>query len=266
MFIFGDSHANALKNAAASLGQPVHGGILGAGRDFNVAFYSRTGNDFRFARAETHAVYQDYLRAAGVDTAAQLRMPILCLFGMNLHYLSRQDVWAAYATRPRDPGQFLSGAVVRETTRAMIEGAWLVIEDLDIATLDLQSALRPLLALPDAARFREEDPLTGLLLLLAQFDGRHRVVAEEFGFDTSYPWVITDTANYPAGRAALAIQSTGKAIVAGDFHNPIRDASVRVSLPRQVIESREPFDSPEIDRESMRRCRRSETSRPIWRR
>jgi hypothetical protein len=143
MFLLGDSHAMAIRNAAKAQGMRLFGGMLDVGRNLNLTFYSRTEGDFVFLKDEVETLYRNYLREAGVSRISDLEMPVLCLFGMNIHYLSRQQVWLGFDIETKGDGQFLSHAVVRETIRNMIPGALQFYRDLATMGLKVYSALPP---------------------------------------------------------------------------------------------------------------------------
>lgn len=148
MFIFGDSHAKPIKRAAETAGIRVFGGRFDAGRYLNVRFHavqphSSGRPDIVFAREAVEDTYRRFLAEAGAACLSDLRMPILCLFGMNFHYLSRGAFWSPYALDPEADGQFLSRAVFAETVRAMIPGALQFNRDLVAMGHEVYTALPP---------------------------------------------------------------------------------------------------------------------------
>lgn len=129
MFLIGDSHTLAIKAAALDRGLVMHGGMIDGGRNVNIDFHEKIGGDIRFRRADHQALFESYLAVAGVTTLRDFSDPVVCLFGMNLHYLSRAEIWSEFAIAGRG-GRHLSQAVTRATTRAMIAGAIQFYEDL----------------------------------------------------------------------------------------------------------------------------------------
>jgi hypothetical protein len=143
MFLLGDSHATAIRNAAKSRGVRLFGGMLDGGRNLHLTFYLRTEGDFVFLNDQVETLYRNYLLEAGVSRISELEMPVLCLFGMNIHYLSRQDVWSGFDIGTNGDGRFLSHSVVSETVRNMIPGALQFYRDLAAIGFKTYSALPP---------------------------------------------------------------------------------------------------------------------------
>lgn len=143
MFLLGDSHALAIRSAAKSHGIKLFGGMLDGGRNLNKIFYIKRERDLSFLSEDVDKLYRCYLFEAGASSIFDLRIPILCLFGMNIHYLSRQDVWLGFDIETSGNGQFLSRSVVSETIQNMIPGALQFYRDLAAAGLKIYSALPP---------------------------------------------------------------------------------------------------------------------------
>jgi hypothetical protein len=143
MFIIGDSHALAIKNAPQLSGIRLIGGMLDGGRNVNLNFYSMKDGDFFFHKDEVEQIYRNFLRDAGVSRISELKMPVICLFGMNIHYLSREEVWLGFDIETNGDGRFLSRAVVSETIQNMIPGALQFYRELVEMGLKVYSALPP---------------------------------------------------------------------------------------------------------------------------
>lgn len=144
IFLFGDSHGRILSRAAAQIGLKMAGGFIASGRTLNDAvFHDLVEGDVRFRDADTQSTYRAMLDAAGKSSLAALNQPVLCLFGMNLHYLARDEVWNGFAATPDAPGQFLSRDVMHATLRAQIAGALAFYYDLTALGLPVFSALPP---------------------------------------------------------------------------------------------------------------------------
>ncbi|MDY7522581.1 hypothetical protein [Sphingomonas sp. 10B4] len=129
MFLIGDSHALAIKAAALDRGLMLHGGMIDGGRNVNIGFHDRIGDEVRFRKPEHQALFETYLAAAGVTSLRDFRGPVLCLFGMNIHYLSRAEIWSEFSIA-HGGERHLSQAVTRLATLAMIEGAIQFYKDL----------------------------------------------------------------------------------------------------------------------------------------
>lgn len=144
IFLLGDSHAHTLVKVAAAQCWPVYGGHIAPGRLLNAAGFFTTGDgDVRFLHAESEANYRAALASAGAVRLADITMPVLCLFGMNLHYQARAEVWDGFAIAPDAPGRFLSAATVRATLRAQIAGAIALHGHLAALGLTVFSSLPP---------------------------------------------------------------------------------------------------------------------------
>ena len=143
MLLLGDSHAMAIRSAANTHCIRLFGGQLDGGRNLNANFYRRTEGDVVFLDDKVEKLYRQYLAEAGVTRIADLNVPVLCLFGMNIHYLARRDVWGGFAVETNGSKQFLSRAVIAETARSMIPGAFNFYQDLVAMGLEVYSALPP---------------------------------------------------------------------------------------------------------------------------
>ncbi len=162
MLLLGDSHGVAIANGARALGLPLVGGMLGAGRSLNLNFYSHAAGDFTFRHPEIERLYRSYLAEAGVDRIADLEMPVLCQFAMNLHYLAREEVWRGFTIEPEGEGQFISDAVLSAAIRAMVQDALQFYRDLRAMGLRVFTALpprRPRDTIPIALFLRVEEIL-----------------------------------------------------------------------------------------------------------
>ena len=155
LLVLGDSHGGCVIDAAAATGRRVAGGPLEGGRNLNGDFYDFDGRDFRFHDPEADRRYRLFLNAAGAAAAADIRCPVLCLFGGNFHYLSRRELWEGFRMPGSTvPGRYLSPAAFEATVAAMIGGA--LAFHADLASLGIRTAFAlpprriPRTALPQA--------------------------------------------------------------------------------------------------------------------
>lgn len=124
MFVLGDSHALALCQAAREKNLPLYGGMLEGGRNLNLNFYNFNEGDFSFKNPKADQCYRVFLKMAGASHIKDIRMPIICLFGMNIHYLSRSEVWSPFSINAeRSEGQFLTTSVTTDIACDMIADA-----------------------------------------------------------------------------------------------------------------------------------------------
>lgn len=130
MLILGDSHALAIKAAANTCDVRLYGGRIDAGRFLNTDFHKRTGDDITFNRDDHQNIFRNYLNEVGATKISVVNMPIICTFGMNIHYLVREDLWRDFNMDSSSGGQRLSRAVVKATVGSMIAGALQFYRDL----------------------------------------------------------------------------------------------------------------------------------------
>lgn len=143
LFILSDSHGACVVDAAVAAGRSVVGGPIEGGRNVNIDFYAFDGRDFRFHNPPVDALYRSFLTAADVDSAADLRCPVLCTFAGNFHYLARSDAWEGFRVPGADgEGRYLSAAAFHAAIKDMISGALAFHADL------VSLGLRVLFALP----------------------------------------------------------------------------------------------------------------------
>ncbi|WP_375463372.1 hypothetical protein [uncultured Methylobacterium sp.] len=121
--LLGDSHALAIRDAASSRAVPIVGGMLEGGRNLNIAFHRRAGQDVVFDDPRVDVLYRDHLASLGIDRIGDLTIPLLCTVGMNIHYLSGMGFWDGLTLVDRPDARFLSYAALTETVRALISGA-----------------------------------------------------------------------------------------------------------------------------------------------
>ncbi|GGF79829.1 hypothetical protein GCM10007301_44910 [Azorhizobium oxalatiphilum] len=144
LFLLGDSHGRILAQVAAERGQPLAGGFIASGRQLNAAdFYAAGDGDVRFHDPKIEATYRGVLATTEARRLSEIALPVLCLFGMNLHYLTRREVWGDFSLSPHAPGRFLSTATVRATLRAQMAGALAFHRHLASLGLTVISALPP---------------------------------------------------------------------------------------------------------------------------
>lgn len=154
LLLLGDSNGRILKQAANELGLPLLGGFIGPGRKLNNKFWRMGESDLCFLDPELEQRYRASLSEAGLASLRDSRIPVVCLFGTNLHYIARSDIWDGYRIKmTTDTGQFLSKAAFQSTFRSQIAGALAFhrhLSDLNIPTF---SVLPP-------RRFALEEPRT----------------------------------------------------------------------------------------------------------
>lgn len=185
IFLLGDSHAHTLVKIAAEARLPVYGGHIAAGRFLNAdGFFTAANGDVRFHRPESEANYRAALASAGAARLADITMPVLCLFGMNLHYQARAEVWDGFAIAPDAPGRFLSAATVRATLRAQVAGAIAFHAHLAALGLTVFSSLPPRrCAVPPIATRRD-------VLLRAEEVLEEEIAATGTRFIDHRPWSL----------------------------------------------------------------------------
>jgi hypothetical protein len=130
MLILGDSHALAIKAAASTCDVRLNGGRIDAGRFFNTDFHTRVGDDIFFNKEDYQKIFKNYLQENGAARISDVSVPILCTFGMNIHYLIRADVWGGFDIDSSSNGQRLSRAVVKATVGSMVAGSLQFYRDL----------------------------------------------------------------------------------------------------------------------------------------
>lgn len=130
MLILGDSHALAIKAAVSTCDVRLNGGRIDAGRFLNTDFHKKIGDDIIFNRDDHQNIFKIYLNEAGLSRISDAEMPIVCTFGMNIHYLIREDLWRGFNINSSSNGQRLSRAVVKATVGSMIAGALQFYRDL----------------------------------------------------------------------------------------------------------------------------------------
>ncbi len=130
MLILGDSHALAIKAAEGTCDVRLIGGRIDSGRFLNTDFHKMIENDIIFNNADHQNLFKYYLQEAGATKISDINVPIACTFGMNIHYLIREDVWGGFSIDSSSNGQRLSRAVVKATVGNMIAGALQFYRDL----------------------------------------------------------------------------------------------------------------------------------------
>lgn len=141
--LLGDSHALAIRSAAISAAIPVAGGAIDSGRNLNIGFHQRSGHDLVFNDPNVDAVYRGYLSSLEIDRIGDLTIPLLSTIGMNLHYLSRVELWEGVTLLDRPGARFLSRSALTETVRAQLSGALAFYADLSSLGVRTISVLPP---------------------------------------------------------------------------------------------------------------------------
>ena len=118
VFIIGDSHADALRNAFLSHGWRVHGGALHMGRIFEAPFFDVSEGHLSFHDELAQANFARALSSAGVARMADLQMPVLSTMGFNTNRLAGR-LWIKEGDKPSDEPPTWSQAVVE----AVVDGA-----------------------------------------------------------------------------------------------------------------------------------------------
>jgi hypothetical protein len=143
VFLIGDSHARAIRMAGAAAGFTVYGGVLDVGRDLLNDFHTVSNGDVLFSKPKVDQRYRQFLGRTDATRAADLKMPVFCTFGTNIHYLSHREYWTGLVFDDSDGGQFISAGVFEATVRAMIAGAITFYKDLIAMGLTVYSSLPP---------------------------------------------------------------------------------------------------------------------------
>lgn len=122
--LLGDSHAGPIGRAATAAGMPFVGGPLGSGRDFNAGFFCLRDGDIVFRDAavqERHRGFLAELAAAGIG---QLPVPLVCTFGLSVHFFATSENWRIYRTADGGfPPGFLASRLFEAVIRAMARDA-----------------------------------------------------------------------------------------------------------------------------------------------
>ncbi|HEX8470194.1 MAG TPA: hypothetical protein VF633_03700 [Brevundimonas sp.] len=198
--------------------------MVEGGRNLNGDFYAFDGRDFRFHDPEADRRYRSFLDSLGVTAAAGIPCPVLCTFGGNFHYLSRQEVWDGFRI-PNSPleGRYLSQAAFEAAVRAMISGALAFQADLVGLGLTVSFALPPRRVPVTASRWafleieRAVPPMfaalgVGIIDLRSETLDREGTLRSEF----AHP----DPADDTHGSVAFGAMVVARAIGARDVPTP----------------------------------------------
>jgi len=115
--LLGDSHTRVIGRAASAAGIPFHGGPLGAGREFTAAFFEPRATDVVFTKPEAQEYYRGFLAEFGVDTLAEVTVPIVATFGFSAHFVATRENWLIHR---RDDGSFPPGFLGGELFGAIV--------------------------------------------------------------------------------------------------------------------------------------------------
>ncbi|RED45831.1 hypothetical protein [Aestuariispira insulae] len=142
--LLGDSHAAAIGRAAREMGIDFAGGPLGSGREFNVGFYRWQGQDLEFKAKRSQELYRKFLEDCAVSSVAELDKPVVCTFGLGLHFFATTENWDIYRD---DSGLFadgfLQGPLFADLIAAMAEDAIRFYGDLADRNIRVFAVLPP---------------------------------------------------------------------------------------------------------------------------
>lgn len=124
VFIVGDSHALAIRDAFVASGWTVHGGMMASGREFDHSFFDQVDGRITFHNEEADTMFSAALASAGVSRMVDLDMPVVTTMGFNSNRLARQlydsegedhlDAWTRWSGAVMD-------AVVSSTKASVLE-------------------------------------------------------------------------------------------------------------------------------------------------
>ncbi|MBO4206245.1 hypothetical protein GSF22_09530 [Micromonospora echinofusca] len=97
---------------------------MGSGRDFNADFFDVGPDGLTFRDAEADGRYRGFLAELAVDDLAGLRIPLVCTFGLSVHFFAVTENWRIYRAGDGDflPG-FLASRLFDDIVRAMARDA-----------------------------------------------------------------------------------------------------------------------------------------------
>jgi hypothetical protein len=122
--LLGDSHAGPIGRAATAAGVPFVGGPLGSGRDFNARFVGLRDDDVVFRDAAVQERHRAFLAELAVAGIGQLAVPLVCTFGLSVHFFATAENWRIYrAADDGFPPGFLASSLFDAVVQAMARDA-----------------------------------------------------------------------------------------------------------------------------------------------
>ncbi|MFE2416440.1 hypothetical protein [Streptomyces hokutonensis] len=122
--LLGDSHAGCIGRAAQAADLSFAGGPVGSGRDFLGPFFDTDDTGLTFRQAETQRLYREFLDTLDVPALAELRVPLVCTFGLSAHTVATRQNWDLYRDRHGTvPAAFLRSGLFADLIRATARGA-----------------------------------------------------------------------------------------------------------------------------------------------